>query len=58
MRVRGSEKVHRSSEDSRELTVVHEESVVGTRGDDSDLDAVLGIPSGETVKDAAVRLSV
>lgn len=37
------------------LTVVHEESVVGTRSDNSNLDAVFGIPSSETVKDAVTN---
>lgn len=34
--------------------VVHEQGVVGSRCDDSDLDSVLGIPTGETVKDVDV----
>lgn len=38
--------------------VVHEESVVGARGDDADLDAVLGVPAGETVEDVDVLTGV
>ena len=33
------------------LTVVHEESVVGTGADHANLDAVLGVPSSESVED-------
>jgi len=34
------------------LTVVHEEGMVGTGSNDSNLDSVFGIPSSETVEDA------
>ncbi len=34
--------------------VVHEERVVGTAANDADLDAVLGVPAGEAVKDVDV----
>ena len=34
------------------LTVVHEEGVVGSGSNDSNLDSVFGIPSSETVEDA------
>ena len=36
----------------------HEQGVVGSRGDDSDLDPVLGVPSGESVKDVDVLSGV
>ncbi len=38
--------------------VVHEESVVGTRANDTDLEAVLGVPACETVKDIDVVTGV
>ena len=37
---------------------MHEEGVVGARGDDADLDAVLGVPAGETIKDVDVLTGV
>lgn len=37
------------------LTVVHEEGMVGTGSNDSNLDSVFGIPSSETVEDAGQR---
>jgi hypothetical protein len=47
-------------EERAKRTIVHEEGVVGTRSDDADLDAVLGVPSGETVEnvDVVARIEV
>jgi hypothetical protein len=49
-------RIERATKEGR--TVVHEEGVVGARSDDANLDAVLGVPAGETVEDVNVVASV
>lgn len=37
---------------------MHEQSMVGTGADDANLDAVFGVPSGESIKDIDVVSSI